>query len=271
VSAPPPPSAAALLALADGYFQKHFELSSTSSAPDFATNTARGVHLLERALAAARAAGSAKEEYQALAMLGIYHSNMQRLPDALDYYARARATMAAHPEIDWQHRPAMNANNTSGVLRKMGRASEVVEWLERSRADFERCGRAANVIVAYGYLGEAYREAGRLDDSRGAYERGLALAVEIGERGEIPWLEWGLGETHARRGERAAALAAFARAERIFTEANEPQHLPPLCRAAWKVAREAGEEALAARWEQLLFAGAEAPPPAAEAPGGPTS
>jgi len=252
VTSETPASAADLLSAAGLYFDVHFKLAPGT--PAFEGNTARGVHLLERALDAARAAGSALEEYQALAMLGIYHSNMQKNARALELYEAARAVIAAHPEIDWQHRPAMNANNTSGVLRKMGRAAEELEWLERSRALFLDAGRPKNVVVADLYLGEALRRAGRLDDSAAAYRRGLELAVEIDERGEVPWLQWGYGETLAAKGDAAGALAAIARAEDLLAAAGQAEWLPQLHATTARIARAKGDDALAKAAEKKLFA-----------------
>ena len=258
-------TAVELLEAAKLYFKKHFEL--VPGAPEFVLNTTRGVHLLERALETAREERNATHEYESIAMLGIYHSNMSKLGEALAYYEEARAVIAANPDASWGRWPAMNYNNTAGVLRKMGRRTDEVEWLERSRAAFDAGGHAANVLVADIYLGEAYRAVGRLDDSAATYVRALALAVEIEQRGEIPWLKWGYGETLAKRGDKEAALAQLSRAEELFGEAKETAHLPPLYQTIYKLARGWGDEPLAKRYEMLVLAGTTEVP-AAAAPGG---
>jgi tetratricopeptide (TPR) repeat protein len=245
------PAAKDLVDAATLYFDQHFKLVPGSAA--FEGNCARGVHLLERALAAAREEGSALLEYQAHAMLGIYSSNQQKLARALEHYEEARAVIAAHPEVDWQHRPAMNANNTSGIYRKMGRHAEEIEWLERSRALFEGCGRSQNVLIADFYLGEALRSAGRLDDSLAAYQRALALAVEVDERNEVPWLQWGRGETLAAKGDADGALAALARAEELLSATGQAEWLPRLFATAHRVALAKGDAALARAYEKRLF------------------
>jgi tetratricopeptide (TPR) repeat protein len=152
--------------------------------------------------------------------IGLLSWNLARLYTAKGELAAARELLEESHELSRQGNFILSSPRTTWSLGHLGvlegRVAEGLVLLEQALDAFESVGmRVYQAIVAV-HLGEAYVEAGRLDDARACVARALALAREREQRGHAAYALHLAGDLEAGADEHAAGAARVSLREALM-------------------------------------------------------
>jgi tetratricopeptide (TPR) repeat protein len=119
------------------------------------------------------------------------------------------------------------------ALAHTGRRAEALGLLERAVAEAQAIHLLFGYVIVLTHLGDAYLEAGRLDDAARLAEQALRIARDHGERGDEAWALhlWGGIAGAEASGDGPRAAHAFSQALAL-AEALEMRPLQARCLAA---------------------------------------
>ncbi|MBU6428629.1 MAG: tetratricopeptide repeat protein, partial [Cyanobacteria bacterium REEB65] len=126
-----------------------------------------------------------------------------------------------------------------------GRASEAVEYLERSFSLLEQAGARAYAAIVLRSLGHASWLAGHSAQARATLEQGLALATASDNVEEAAIIASHLAELLAHEGDPAGAALAIAEALEQLRKEGDPLELARAMIRAARIHRMAGQAAAA--------------------------
>ncbi len=146
------------------------------------------------------------------------------------------------------------ALNALGLLaQEAGRPGEALGLLQKALA--LRAPGSRGQAVTLTTLGVAYRQLGRLEAARQAYEEALPIYIRLGDSREQARGLGNLGRLKATAGEDKAALADFDRALGLFESLADPPNLAWILEEKALVLRRGGDlEAARGLMEQALAA-----------------
>ena len=161
----------------------------------------------------ARAAGRAappSEQAQLLSNLGTLYRRLGDPAKALETYAAAEQLFSLEHHSDGEIHIqenigialALDYGDLAGALRAFTKSLQLAN----------STGNRRQAVLAHLFRGEALARMARVDDAQREFETALAGARSLGAAEEQWTAEFGLGRTHERRGERAAALGFFGEA-----------------------------------------------------------
>jgi tetratricopeptide (TPR) repeat protein len=202
-------------ALADGW----------PGAVTFAHRLARWLHaagrpdpagtLFGRAAQSARAAGSRREEAEALAGLGMVSHARGESSEARDACQRA---LDLYRDIDdWQGQ-ADALRGLGDVARLRGELSSALDAYRRAHDLYDRAGDRRGQADSLEGVGDVAALRGELDDAHDAYQRSHDLAVEIGYRSGQADAFCGLADVRQGRSQHDQARLAYERAHDIYLD-----------------------------------------------------
>ena len=181
----------------------------------------RAVTVLEEAASLAHAAGDVEVLAKVEHNLGIALHHSGRLRGAVRHYRKAL-------ELKRGAGPLTRAN----TLLSLGEALRLLGlWQEAQRVlgEAQEQAQASGEYRACGYaalnLGDLYLEAGWLDEAEARYRQAEAVLEPANDRYGLGLLRLGSAVLARKRGARAAAADALARAERDLAEGGNPLEL----------------------------------------------
>jgi eukaryotic-like serine/threonine-protein kinase len=199
---------------------------------------------------------------EALRYLGLAQLKLGRLLESEAMLTLAQAS-AARLDGDAARQTAARCEMLRGtVLRIRGALGEALQAFEESRARFEALGDVVGVADCLSELGHAQLTlAGELDGSQALIERAKDLYEEVGSQVGVATCVNTLGDIHRRRGDLAAAEAAYRWALVRFDRSGSDARLFPRLNLGMVLlhqARSAVEGSAAVEAADELFAEAQA-------------
>lgn len=164
-----------------------------------------------------------------LPVCGLFQTGEQAIADRYMYFPLVGLSIA----IAWSAEAFARAQRMNpSVIRSVAAAVVIVSTLVASQqvrvwADSETLWRHAIAVTpvnyrAYDKLGDALRDAGRLDDAAASYERAIALSPPNSPRTQAT-MRNSLGIIAANQGRQADALVQFSEAVRLNPDFSEAQ------------------------------------------------
>ena len=220
----------------------------------------------QAALAAARSAGNAAAEGQALNDLGVVYDELRRFDEANTCY---QESIAIRREIgDWRGE-GQALNNLGLNYLTLRRFDEAINSFQNALARFREIGHKDGVVMALDNLGQAYIDLRQFNKAITFLQESLTVSQEIGDRHSEGHVLNNLGITYRELQQFADAIACHRRSLVICREIGDRHgegealhnlgcaHLdlrqPARAAAYWRdaaaVMRNAGDHELAARLE----------------------
>jgi tetratricopeptide (TPR) repeat protein len=150
--------------------------------------------------------------------LGILEWTRERHADALKHYEAA--LLLAREQGD-RLEEGVILNSLGVTLSKLNRPEEARTVLEESVELNRETGQPLLEAHAFTGLGHVSRALGRFDRAVEHFERSRELRRAAGDRAGEAWMWRRLAETHAARGDDAAAADAVRQAARVATESGD--------------------------------------------------
>ena len=80
---------------------------------------------------------------------------------------------------------AMGYNNIGEIYYDRGAYDEALAWYQKGLALAEQLGNRATMAVGYNNISEIYRARGAYDEALAWFQKGLALAEQLGDRAMV--------------------------------------------------------------------------------------
>jgi tetratricopeptide (TPR) repeat protein len=152
--------------------------------------------------------------------VGLMSWNLARLYTAKGELEAARQLIEESHQLSRQGNFVLSSPRTTWSLGHLavleGRIAEGLVHLEQALEAFESVGMRVYQSMVAVHLGEAYVEAGRLDEARTCVARALALARERGQRGHLAYALHLAGELEARTAASDARVAQASLREALM-------------------------------------------------------
>jgi DNA-binding SARP family transcriptional activator len=149
------------------------------------------LHVLLTGLGAARERGTPRDVQAMLHMLGLCYRNRQELPEAIDAYEQAVALARTLPDLHLN----VALNNLAMAYLYSNRGADAIRCLDEALAIVEAFGDETATTALLNNIGDAHRYLGQFEQALPYLERGLALALELGDS-MAAYLLATLGEVH---------------------------------------------------------------------------
>lgn len=179
----------------------------------------RALEFLTQAVDLARAAGSRREEAEALGSMGTALDELGRYEEARDHHLRhlEHACRAGDPQAE------AKARGNLGITQlQIGEIDEALTEFRHSLALFEEIGDLYKAGGAAGNLGFCLLEMGRFDEAFPYLERSLEVSRQVGYRSGEGRALGNLGSIHQTLGRLGEAQACFDAALAIQRECGTP-------------------------------------------------
>ena len=208
--------------------------------------------LFDGALALQQNGGDLDEWARTLLNRGHLHRDLGEADPARERFSAALALFRRAKDRDGE----AAALNALGLLEqdagRPGAALERLRGVLALRPPGSR-GRASTLTT----LGVAYRQLGRLEEARRAYEEALPIFGSAGDVRERTLILGDLGRLEAAAGDDAAALADFDRAAELFRTLAAPPDMAWILEGKARVLRRRGELAAARKLMEEAVAAVE--------------
>lgn len=176
--------------------------------------------LLDRSLALWRPGDDRGERANALVNRGHLHRELGELDAARGRFEEA---LGIFRQIRDRHGEGVTLNALALLALDAGKPREALAPLEQSLALRPRGTR--EWAVTRNTMGVAWRQLGRQDDARRAYEEALPIFRRVGDVPEQARCLGNLGRLEATAGRDGAALADFDRAAALYRKLDDPPDL----------------------------------------------
>lgn len=177
-----------------------------------AGNLRRAVEMYTAAWSVWRRIGYRREAARALEAAGECHFNMGAYPQAVAFFARARAESRAARD---QRGEIIALNNAGRVFSYTGDKQKVLVYAERVLARLERLAAPRGAedrraeAQALCNMGEAYYSLGRLSDALRMFDRAHSIWAGVGDRAGQAHARLAKGYAHADAGELQEAAESY--------------------------------------------------------------